>query len=222
LKIVLGVIGSLGGGGAIVLGLSGWLGKVWAERLMEKERHEHAKVLESDRAKYGKELEELKAKYEHTHRRLQAELDKTIFGHQLKTQTEFNALRELWKTVPPLENALLWIRALSFGSEVPKSYLDHLSETKNNLQSVLSDYGPFVDVRIYETLQKMVSVADKERIKTIWSVPAVPNEEGRLVPLSNLSGADEFGDLRRQVFKAIADRTEELSQYDHPPGPADR
>lgn len=44
LKIVLGVIASLGGGGAIVLLLSGWLGRVWAERLMEKERHAHAQA----------------------------------------------------------------------------------------------------------------------------------------------------------------------------------
>ena len=29
------VIGSLGGGGVIVLGLSGYLGKLWADRLME-------------------------------------------------------------------------------------------------------------------------------------------------------------------------------------------
>ena len=87
---------------------TGWSEPVWAERLMEKERHAHAQALESDRAQYAKELEGLKAKYEQTHRRLQAELDKTIYGHQLKTQTEFNALMEMWKRVPPLESAVRW------------------------------------------------------------------------------------------------------------------
>jgi hypothetical protein len=48
--IVASVLLSLGGGGAIVLGLSGWLGKVWAERLMEKEK-----------ARYQKDLEDFKA-----------------------------------------------------------------------------------------------------------------------------------------------------------------
>jgi hypothetical protein len=86
LKWVGTVLFSVGGGGLIVLALSSWLGKVWANRLMEQ-----------DRAKYATGLEGLKAKYEEGHRRLQAELDKTIFGHQLKTQTEFNALMELWK-----------------------------------------------------------------------------------------------------------------------------
>jgi hypothetical protein len=37
-KIVVSVLVSLGGGGAIVVGLSSWLGKIWAERLMERER----------------------------------------------------------------------------------------------------------------------------------------------------------------------------------------
>jgi hypothetical protein len=40
------IIASLGGGAAIVFGLSNWLGKVWAERLMQKERQEYAIQLE--------------------------------------------------------------------------------------------------------------------------------------------------------------------------------
>jgi hypothetical protein len=37
LKWVGTVLYSVGDGGLIVLGLSNWFGKVWAERLMEKE-----------------------------------------------------------------------------------------------------------------------------------------------------------------------------------------
>jgi len=44
---------ALGGGGAIVAACSGWLGKLWAERLMSR-----------DRAKYDQELAELRAKLE--------------------------------------------------------------------------------------------------------------------------------------------------------------
>jgi hypothetical protein len=49
LSIVVAVLASLGGGGAIVLALSSWLGKVWANRLMEV-----------DKAKYARDLEALK------------------------------------------------------------------------------------------------------------------------------------------------------------------
>jgi hypothetical protein len=48
------ILTSLGGGGAIVIGLSSWLGKVWASR-----------ILEQDRKKYTIEIEELKARLQH-------------------------------------------------------------------------------------------------------------------------------------------------------------
>ena len=35
-QTVLGLLTALGGGGLIVLGLSSWLGKVWADRLGEQ------------------------------------------------------------------------------------------------------------------------------------------------------------------------------------------
>jgi hypothetical protein len=41
-KITLTVVASLGGGGAIVFGLSGFLGKIWADRALEKQRQEYA------------------------------------------------------------------------------------------------------------------------------------------------------------------------------------
>lgn len=41
------ILGSLGGGGVIVFGLSAWLGKVWADRLMASEQAKHAERLKS-------------------------------------------------------------------------------------------------------------------------------------------------------------------------------
>ena len=44
--VTTNIIVSLGGGGLIVFGLSNWLGKVWAERLMQSERQQHNRELE--------------------------------------------------------------------------------------------------------------------------------------------------------------------------------
>lgn len=60
-NIAFAVITALGGGAAIVFALSSWLGKVWANR-----------ILESDKAKYQKEFAELKA-----------ELDKRLHAHNI-------------------------------------------------------------------------------------------------------------------------------------------
>ncbi len=43
--VALAVTGSLGGGGAIVFGLSGYLGRVWADRALEKQKLESATVI---------------------------------------------------------------------------------------------------------------------------------------------------------------------------------
>jgi len=38
------VVASLGGGGAIVWGFSGYLGKVWADRGLERQKHEYSQL----------------------------------------------------------------------------------------------------------------------------------------------------------------------------------
>lgn len=49
-EIAFAVLLSLGGGGAIVLALSSWLGKVWANRLMATEAAKHSHDLEKLRS----------------------------------------------------------------------------------------------------------------------------------------------------------------------------
>jgi hypothetical protein len=51
-KFALAVLGSIGSGGAIVLSLSGYLGKLWADRALQSERHKYDLALQEDRHKY--------------------------------------------------------------------------------------------------------------------------------------------------------------------------
>jgi hypothetical protein len=66
-KTTAAILTALGGGGAIVAAFSGWLGKLWAEKLMAKEK-----------AKHEAELAELRSKLERNNQdnlaRLQTEL----------------------------------------------------------------------------------------------------------------------------------------------------
>lgn len=63
-NVAAAVLTSVGGGGVIVLGLSSWLGKVWADRLMQRETHRHAAQLEQLRDQLRRtsetELEQLR------------------------------------------------------------------------------------------------------------------------------------------------------------------
>ncbi|MGF1732147.1 hypothetical protein [Photobacterium kasasachensis] len=62
------IVSSVGSAGAIIFGLSSWLGKVWANRLMETEKFKHQQELvtitEDIKNKNNVELEKLKAKIE--------------------------------------------------------------------------------------------------------------------------------------------------------------
>jgi len=73
------VLAALGSGGAIVAGLSSWLGKVWAERIMGEERARHDRVLATLRADLEKQnadtLEQLRAKNAENLEHLSAALD---------------------------------------------------------------------------------------------------------------------------------------------------
>lgn len=66
--IATAVLVSLGGGGAIVFGLSSWLGKVWADRLMQREAQAHSAELEQLRDRLRREtdaeLEQLRRRWE--------------------------------------------------------------------------------------------------------------------------------------------------------------
>ena len=56
-KVTMAVLGSLGGGAAIIFGFSNWLGKVWANRFMEKEKSQHAQDLEDLRQRLTRDTE---------------------------------------------------------------------------------------------------------------------------------------------------------------------
>lgn len=77
------VIVTLGGSSAIVFGLSAWIGKIWANKLMEK-----------DKTKYTKEIETLKdelqtkmTKMEHFHK-ISEQTYQTLFNAKIATYND--------------------------------------------------------------------------------------------------------------------------------------
>ncbi|TOF33830.1 hypothetical protein CGJ21_24465 [Vibrio parahaemolyticus] len=62
LKIGATIIAALGGSGAIILSLANYLGKIWANRLMVKEKAEHDRELEKLRTELHQESQQNLAK----------------------------------------------------------------------------------------------------------------------------------------------------------------
>lgn len=74
------IIAAFGGAGVIVVALSSWLGKVWASRLMEKEKAEYSKELEKLKSEFTQDTEKYK---------LQLKKSELFFEKQYNAATEF-------------------------------------------------------------------------------------------------------------------------------------
>lgn len=95
LKVVIGFIAALGGGGAIVLGLSNFLGKIWADRYAQQNEQEHER-----------ELEKLKADFE-------VWKTKTVGAHEQKVAIYQQVANILAEIVVDIVAAQKHIRQLS-------------------------------------------------------------------------------------------------------------
>jgi len=114
LSVSGGVLVSLGGGAAIVIACSSWLGKVWANRIFESEKAQLQKEIEFYKKDLQKEIETEKFK-------LQQEVEKAKAQYQLETEknkakflryseTQFKLYSDLWSALCELETTAeaLW------------------------------------------------------------------------------------------------------------------
>ncbi len=115
-KISGAIIGSVGGAAAIIFALSSWLGKVWASRILEK-----------DKLAYSSELERIKNQL-HT----DAERQQLVFS--LYFEGQFKLYNDLWMSLSELQNEVesLWADA---SSRNLKSFVSALSKAKQKIRN---------------------------------------------------------------------------------------
>jgi len=85
---------AVGGGSVILLGLSTWLGQLWA-----------SKILESDRRKHEKELEELKSRFTADTEILRTKLSLSFEISKRFAERQFHLYNELWISLVDLRIA---------------------------------------------------------------------------------------------------------------------
>jgi hypothetical protein len=184
LQIAAAVLLSLGGGGAIVVALSSWLGKLWADRLLERQRAVNERQLEA----YKRELE------------------LSFDSKKRASEAEFKIYRQLWAAVTKLTHAGLSIR-----SGVTKSTLgeqDHFQRYRE-FQSALGEFElsyqshrPFYAHAVYESialLERCVSLENKTAI-------AHRDLEGIDLGASRMQSVTRITEASEAVCKAIQDR----------------
>jgi hypothetical protein len=137
-EVGLVVIGSLGGGGAIVFGLSGFLGRIWLARL------------ESD---INSRLHKLEATLEHGN-----------FLLQRFAEFELEATRECWSAARACLPRINATRPADSGTEETtlQENFRHLAAAHDNLLGKLGQHEPFLIRAIADNLESIGQAVRRE------------------------------------------------------------
>jgi hypothetical protein len=135
------ILTSLGGAGVIILGLSSYLGKLWADRALEKEKHRYAEILQT-----------AKSDMDRATNRYQVELDSLSLTHKLRMTEEFARLGQMWKRMAILLDAFTGTAGL--GLMVVPADADEYQKFKGALRndfekSIMEARGFFLQEKLF-------------------------------------------------------------------------
>src|SRR5690606_1781753 len=154
-SIAAAILVALGGGGAIVLLLSNWLGRVWADRLMQRERARHDSELERLRA-------DLRQRSDAELERLRTNLGKTVHVHRLQFETEFTAYRDIWKELVEAKAMVLALRRMLDSYDPAENEqqrmqrrLAEFGSRYNAFAKAIEQYRPFYAQVVWDELFKL-------------------------------------------------------------------
>jgi hypothetical protein len=202
-ETTIAILASVGGGGAIVFALSGYLGKRWADTALERQKQEYSQL----NIAFQHQLDVIS-------RRLQVELDALGLVNRLRTQEEFTRLAGLWKRIANIRNyygtlAQMGLKLTPEDEEERKRYdaqVRHQFETwLNDGQMFLSEEMLFIPKHISDVAEKALRAAVEER----FSYAAFGRYlDAPLIP----GGTDAVFSVRKQYYDAIGDSFKRFSE----------
>ena len=181
LSIAGSIIATLGGGGIIVFALSGWLGKVWAERLMKASIFSHEKELETLRDKYTVDLEKLK---------MQLKKSEFIFEKEFIAASK---LVEYYEEIIPL-------------SQHPDMHMDDVFESialqAENVEAWVKQFVSSHGAVLPDLVAKNLMMAARYAGEIKFSSGTSPHE----LPIESVEGAEEIYNRIRSARDAMRER----------------
>lgn len=142
-NIAFSIIATVGTSGAIILGLSNWLGKIWAERILNSDRERHQRNIELFKSELSSEVEILKSDLSLDVERLKAELSsdverlRSVLALKLEisrrlSENQFHLYNDLWSSLYDLKivGDRLWEGA---DSGTVKNFARQLKKTESKV-----------------------------------------------------------------------------------------
>lgn len=151
--IILTTLGAFGGIATIVLGLSFWLGRVWADRILEEQRADNATQLEGIKQQLAIELEKTRQQFtvEHENRKLMLDLIKA--KSQKYFETQHDICINLWAKLQDLKFIAdeLWKKA---SKDNISSFVEALRQSRLALEKA----GIILSKEYYNRLHEILLV----------------------------------------------------------------
>lgn len=192
-SVASAVLASVGGASVIILGTSGWIGKVVANKLLTQERAKHGRALETLRSTYSRDLETLKLSNNKEIERLRENIaekadmrsippNALALGYSAAFPKVIEAFEVLWEKVLRLDEVCSNFM-LCYSVVWPHEYSRFLKEknpgslNKQQFDSKIIDQHskleilrPFYGERLYLLLQTYRAFAYRQSVKIIDQV----------------------------------------------------
>lgn len=133
LEIVAAAIASVGGAGAIVWALSSFFGKMWANKLLEKQKAEYQKDIEQYKSALSRELENVKATNE-----------KLTYVSKVQYDIEITAIKDLTRDGHRL--LLTCFTVVPFNKSLLKNRNEMVLRNKSHYDLFVQHLNIFMDV----------------------------------------------------------------------------
>lgn len=160
LSISGSILASIGGGAAIVFAFSNWLGKVWANRLMEKEKAKYSKELEKEKNEHIRELESLKNLFLKDTESYKIKLKKSEFLFEKEFEAA-SKLVALHRSFLPDINFPHMDR-----EDVLEHYVFSSEEIEKKLKRYLSHHGAVLGENVEKKISECLSIAAWNKFET--------------------------------------------------------
>ncbi|MCE5221789.1 MAG: hypothetical protein LLF98_11165 [Clostridium sp.] len=211
-EIASAVLISLGGGGAIVFALSSWLGKVWANRILEKEKKTYQLEIESYKSQLSISLNKINSINE-----------RTLHISKVQYDKEFDIYQDIWEKLHDCIVATLNLYPTFENVPINDDKKEELAEKKyhdyaekyNLYSRTIDRYAPFYRDDLYQSFvlirnscSKMGVIFKRYNfdIKYSLSYALVKNKE---------MSPEEGEEVYIRIPKELADKRNELQTKIH-------
>ncbi|WP_100406690.1 hypothetical protein [Bacillus solitudinis] len=218
------IILSFGGSGVILLGLSSWLGRIWATRILEKEKKEHTL-----------EIENFKSQLQNKINVANSLIDKSVHVTKLQYDKEFSIYLEIWEQ---LSSCVVSTKKLypSGVQNIPydEKELEEFNKKKwaefatnyNDFSNIITKYAPFYEEKLYEKFIELRNLCSRQgkifemyEFDVKYSATFTFSRDAKLTPEEHKEVYTEFhekvAELQKSLTKQIREHLKSLQAIEH-------